>query len=60
MTANPLEVHHRVLDLLVLVVHKDAAKFLIAARFSALLIPVHGLELLLEGDDGAVHVPGLF
>src|SRR5690606_40842501 len=54
--ANPFQHHGGVLDLLVAIVGKYAGKFAVLAGIDALLVPVHGLQLLHERGDGAMQV----
>ena len=56
---DPLDHHRRVLHLLAHVVQQDFLQLGILAVVGTLLVPVHGLELLHERDDGAVHVARL-
>src|SRR5262249_39701960 len=53
---HPLEVHDRVLDLLVAVVGQHGAKALVLARRPALVVPVDGLDLLLQARERADRV----
>ena len=54
--AQPFQRHRRVLLLLVAIVLEDGAQLGIARRLGALVVPVDGLELLHQRDDGAVLV----
>ena len=56
--AEPLQVHHGVLDLLVAVVDEDGAQLGVGAGLGALLVPVDRLELLDERDEAAVELLG--
>jgi len=56
---QPREHHGGVLDLLAHVVQQHSAQVLVAAGVGALAVPVHRLQLLLQGDQGAVHVDGV-
>ena len=54
--AQPFQRHRRVLLLLVAIVLEDGAQLGIAGRLGALVVPVDGLQLLHQRDDGAVLV----
>ena len=54
--AQPFQHHRRVLLLLVAIVLEDGAQIGIACRLGALVVPVDGLELFHQGNDGAVLV----
>jgi hypothetical protein len=56
MTSYPLEHHHGVLDLFILVVDEHGAEVGVGAGLGALLIPVDRLELLFERDDRAMQI----
>ena len=57
--AQPFQRHRRVLLLLVAIVLEDGAQLGIAGRLGALVVPVDGLQLLHQRDDGAVLVDDL-
>ena len=59
LAAHPLEAHRGVLGLLVAVVREHRPQLGVARRVDALLVPVHGLELLHERDQPAVPVERL-
>src|SRR2546430_515746 len=60
VSAQPLERHHRVLDLFVAVMDEHALQRVVGARLGALLIPIDRFELLDQRDDATMEIARLF
>ena len=56
LSANPFQHHRRVLFLFVAVVSQDGLELCVRARIDALVVPIHGFELLHQRRDRTVHV----
>ena len=59
LAADPFQHHGRVFLLLIAIVRQDVAQIRVLAGIHPLVVPIHRLQFLHQGDDGAVHVLGL-